>query len=117
MKDDGTKDYIYIKHILECIMKIQKWHSEGKQIFVDDDKTQYALIRALQIMAESTQRLSNKARETSPEIEWTQISGFRNVIVHEYIALDVDEIWAAIEQDIPPLQQAMQKLLKEVKEV
>jgi len=58
---------------------------EGKDFFFADTKTQDAVMRNLQILAESTQRLSHSLRELHPEVDWRSISGFRNVAVHEYL--------------------------------
>jgi len=58
---------------------------EGKDFFFADTKTQDAVMRNLQILAESTQRLSHSLRELHPEFDWRSISGFRNVAVHEYL--------------------------------
>ncbi len=113
MKDDGTKDYFYIKHILECIEKIQKWHMQGKEEFLRNEMLHDAIIRNLQILGESTKRLSVKAKEAHPEVPWKDIFGFRNIVVHEYLELDVEIIWELIKNDLPILKTAMQKLLKE----
>ena len=58
---------------------------EGKDFFFADTNTQDAVMRNLQILAESTQRLSHSLRELHPEVDWRSISGFRNVAVHEYL--------------------------------
>lgn len=75
MKDDR----LYLTHILECIAKIERFTREGEQAFLSDDKTQDAVLRNLQIMAESTQRLSKPSKASHPEVPWTEIAGFRKV--------------------------------------
>jgi len=47
-------------------------------------------------------------------VPWRKIIGFRNVVVYEYLELDIDIIWELIEIHLPPLKNAMQKLLKEL---
>jgi len=47
-------------------------------------------MRNLQTMAESTQRLSDAAKEAHPEVDWYKISGFRNVLVHGYLGVDLE---------------------------
>lgn len=80
MKDDR----LYLMHILECIERIQRYTAEGKDFFFVDTKTQDAVNRNLQTLAESTQRISSSLREGHPEVEWRSISAFRNVVVHDY---------------------------------
>jgi uncharacterized protein with HEPN domain len=63
--------------IRECIDDIESFVHEGEDTFFRDKKTQYAVIRALQILAESTQRLSDELKVTYPEIDWRGIVGFK----------------------------------------
>lgn len=60
---------------------------EGKEAFFEDLKTQDAVLRNLQVLSESTQRLSDELKERHPEVQWFSISGLRNVLVHNYLGL------------------------------
>ena len=73
---------------------------------------QDAVIRNLQIMAESTQRISGRAKETHPEIDWYKISGLRNVLVHDYLGIDMETVWNIVEKEISALKQAMQAMMQ-----
>jgi uncharacterized protein with HEPN domain len=66
MKDDR----LYLLHIQECIARIKQYSAGGKQDFLADPKTQDAVMRNLQILAESTQRLSEGLRAGHPEVNW-----------------------------------------------
>jgi uncharacterized protein with HEPN domain len=61
------------------------------------------VIRNLQILAESSQRLSSEIKGTEPQIPWRELSGFRNVIVHGYLGVDLAAFSLVVEQDLPPL--------------
>jgi len=87
---------------------------EGKDFFFADTKTQDAVMRNLQILAESTQRLSHSLRELHPEVDWRSISGFRTVAVHEYLRIDVVRIWDIVGQDIPLLEQQIERIMSEM---
>ncbi len=64
-------------------------------------------------MAESTQRLSDDLKVTKPEIEWYRISAFRNVLVHDYLGIDVEGVWEITQRDVPSLKRAILKMLNE----
>lgn len=64
-------------------------------------------------MAESTQRLSEALKAAHPEIDWRQIAGFRNVVVHNYLNVEPDRVWLVIAQDLPSLKHAVAAMLKE----
>jgi uncharacterized protein with HEPN domain len=80
-------DSLYLIHILECIDRIERYAADGGDAFMDDTRTQDAVLRNLQTLAESTQRLSDELRQRYPHIEWRSIAAFRNVAVHEYLGI------------------------------
>ncbi len=110
MKDDR----VYLQHIRECIEAIQSYTKEGQGNFFSDRKTQKATIRELQELSESTQRLSVTLKDHHPEIPWRDIGGFRNIIVHDYLGLNVSQIWNIIEKDLPHLYTATESMIKEL---
>jgi uncharacterized protein with HEPN domain len=107
-------DRLYLIHIRECIERVMSYTEGGKDFFFADTKTQDAVMRNLQILAESTQRLSHSLRELHPEVDWRNISGFRNVAVHEYLRIDVVRIWDIVEQDIPLLGEQIERIMSEI---
>ncbi len=110
MKDDR----LYLVHIRECIERIEEYTSGGRQEFVASRLIQDAVVRNLQIMAESTQRLSDDIRIANPDVDWRGIGGFRNVLVHNYLGLDVNRVWQVVERDLPKLMRQVATLLKRI---
>src|ERR1051325_7295614 len=100
-------DTIYLRHMLECIRRIEEHTAVGRMAFLASHTLQDATLRNLQTMTEATQRLSDAAKATQPHIPWQQIAAFRNVLVHNYLGIDLDQVWTVIERDVPPLKQAV----------
>jgi uncharacterized protein with HEPN domain len=73
---------------------------------------QDAVLRKLQIMVQSSMRLSTAFREEHPEIEWDKMRGFRNFVVHDYLEIDLDAVWYIVEHELPPLAKAVQSAIK-----
>ena len=111
MKDDS----VYLRHILECIARIKEYTSGGRAEYLNSAIVQDAVLRNLQIMTESTQRLSDDAKGHHLEVEWKLISAFRNVLVHSYLGIDLEQVWNTVEQDLPALEAAAQSLLGETR--
>lgn len=106
-----ARDNTYVKHMLECIQRIEQYVNDDKKHFFDDAMLQDAVMRVLQVMAESSQRISEKAKKTQPEIDWRGISGFRNILVHDYLGgIDLELIWQVIESELPRLKQTLMKM-------
>ena len=107
MKDDK----LYLIHISECIERIESYvKGIDRKMFLDSTLVQDAVLRNLQTMAESTQHLSEKAKQSCPQIDWYKIAGFRNILVHDYLGIDVERIWIIIEEEIPALKRAVQEM-------
>jgi uncharacterized protein with HEPN domain len=107
-------DRLYLIHIGECIGRIARYTAEGKEAFLRDEKTQDAVLRNLQTLAESTQRLSEQTKNRRPQIEWRAIAGFRNVLVHDYLGLNMARVWEIVERGLPALKQVAEELLREL---
>ena len=65
-------------------------------------------------MAESTQRLSAEIKAAHPEVEWRRLAAFRNVVTHEYLGIDIDRTWAAVQISVPLLKEQAQAMLHEL---
>ncbi len=110
MKDNG----LYLIHIQECLTRIELYTVEGKDAFLTDIKTQDAVLRNLQTLAESTQRLSDELKAAHPDIDWRRISGFRNVLVHDYLSVNLIRVWEIIERNLPDLKGKILLILQEL---
>ncbi len=109
MKDNR----LYLIHIQECIAKIEAYTIEGKDVFFRDTKTQDAVIRNLQTMCGSTQWLPDQWKAAHPETDWREISGFRNVLTHQYLEIDPELVWRIIEDYLPNLKETISLIVQE----
>jgi len=106
-------DTVYLRHILESIRRIEENVADGRDRFLASHTLQDAVLRNLQTMAESTQSLSDDLKTTYPDIEWDRIAAFRNVLVHDYLGIDVERVWDITQRDIPELKRAILAMLEE----
>jgi len=68
------------------------------------------VIGSLQTLAESNQRLSSAIKDTEPTIPWRELAGFRNVIVHGQLGVDRGAVWLVVEQGLPALVEAVDRM-------
>ncbi len=108
MKDDA----VYLHHMLECIRRIEENSTGGRAQFMGSHTLQDAILRNLQTLAESTQRLSPALTDTYPAIPWRRIAAFRNFLVHNYLGTDLESIWDIIQRDVPLLKRAVVVMLE-----
>jgi uncharacterized protein with HEPN domain len=75
----------------------------NKRAFLNDPKTQSAILHQLLILGEAAKRLSQGFRERHQKIPWKKIAGMRDKLIHEYDNVDLDEVWKTARSDIPRL--------------
>jgi uncharacterized protein with HEPN domain len=107
-------DRLYLHHIIECIERIERYTTDGRDFFFADTKTQDAVLRNLHTLSESTQRLSAALKTAHPDVNWRAVAAFRNVIVHDYLGIDLKGIWDIAERDVPNLKRTVFTILKEL---
>ncbi|HOK26015.1 MAG TPA: DUF86 domain-containing protein [Bacteroidales bacterium] len=108
MKDDR----IYIDHILQCIEKINSYlKGVDYQTFSADFMKQDAVIRQLEIIGEAAKRISANLRKLNPQVPWSDMAGMRDILIHDYIDVDIDIVWKTASESIYELKKLLQCLV------
>ena len=100
----------------ECIERIREYAAGDRSRFELSRLVQDAVIRNLQTLTESSrrpqsQRLSEDIKAAEPQVPWRELGGFRNVIVHGYLGIDLAAVWLVVDQDLPPLASALARMV------
>jgi uncharacterized protein with HEPN domain len=107
MKNDTP----YLRHIQECIRRIEENTVAGRAAFLASHTLQDAVLRNLQTMSEATQRLSDDAKASHTDVEWERIAAFRNVLVHNYLGVDMERVWGVVRAEVPALKLVIAEML------
>jgi uncharacterized protein with HEPN domain len=102
---------VYMAQILECIERISKYTSGGKKVFLADRLIQDAVIRNFEIIGEAAKRVPEDYKQSHPEIPWRGLTTFRDVLIHQYEGVDLQEVWKVIERELPALKTTIQRVL------
>lgn len=98
-------------HILDAIAKIRRIQARGD--LTQDDILYDAALRNLQTLSESTQHLPDDLKATWPDIPWRDISGFRNILVHNYLGeIDSQTVSAVIDRHLNALETSVRAMLE-----
>jgi len=108
MKSDRRR----LEDILESIDRIEKYAVRGKAAFENEDLVQVWILHHIQIIGEAARKVSGALQRQYPEVPWPQIVAMRNILVHDYFGVDGEEVWAAVERDIPDLKRKVAAILK-----
>ncbi len=110
MTPGTATDRALLIHMRDCLQRIAEYTGHDRQRFETSRMVQDAVVRNLQTLTESSQRLSEEIRATEPAVPWRELAGFRNVLVHGYLGIDLAAVWLVIEQDLPPLAAALERM-------
>ena len=107
MKDDR----LYLHHMLERCRRITRFIGSGRETFMASEELQDAVIRNVEVIGEAAKRVSAEARGHLPSLDWKAICGMRDVLIHDYIGVDLDEVWNVASSRIPELQAVLEQFL------
>ena len=103
---------VFIDHILECIELIEDYLSDKTMDeFLASSQLQDAVIRRIEIIGEATKKLPQDFKEKYPDIPWREMSGMRDIIVHEYFGVDLKLTWRVAKKDIKELKLKLEQLI------
>ena len=109
-------DFDRLQDVLEAMDAIQRHVAAGRAVFDLDELIRVWCLRHIEIIGEASSRVTEKMRSAHPEIPWREIVGMRNTLVHGYFDVDWDEVWNAVERDLPPLRRAVEAILSQTGE-
>ncbi len=112
MRSDREK----LLDILEAIERIERYAVQGRQAFEQNELIQTWFTQNLQVIGEAARALSSEIRNQYPEVPWTKIIGMRNILTHNYFAIDFDIVWAVVEEELPDLKQAIEHIVRSLLE-
>ena len=82
--------------------------------FIGDIKTQYAVIRALEIIGEAAKNVPEDIRQKYPSIPWKDLAGIRDKLIHAYFGVDLEVVWLSVKEGIPESKTVIGSLLAEL---
>jgi len=109
-----TRDRLYLNSILDSINRIERYTNVDRDRFMNTPMMQDAVIRNLEIIGEAVKNLSSELRAKNSQVPWRDIAGLRDVLIHDYLNVDLNEIWALLDQDLPELKRNIELILHDL---
>ena len=98
--------------ILDAVQRIRRHvKARDQQRFGRDEVLQSAVLGWFEIIGEASRGLTDQFRQQHPDVPWRAISGFRNVVAHGYMGVDMERVWEYLTTDLPALRQLVEREL------
>lgn len=101
-----------LEHIRQA-MRFLLEHVHAKEDMEQDAVLRYAVERNFTVIGEAAKRVPESVRRENPQIPWKEMTGMRDIIIHEYDEINLDEMWGTIERDIPKALEGIDRLLED----
>ncbi len=103
----------YLRDLLAHVADLEQFTAGGRAAFLQDRKTQFAVVRAYEVIGEIVKRLPEDLLARQPDVDWRRLARFRDFLAHNYERVVLDNVWAAVE-DLPALRRVVEALLADV---
>lgn len=118
-KTDTLRIQDYLEHILEAIQRINRYTDDMvEHVFLQDQLVQDAVIRNLENIGEAAHNIERYHPDFAaahPDVPWSDVYLMRNRVSHGYFTVDLEIVWKTIENDLPELQQQVQRVYEKLK--
>lgn len=103
----------FLQDILDAIADIETFTTDVDfQAFSANREKTLAVLKSIEIIGEAVKQIPDDIRTQYPNIEWQSISGMRNILVHEYWGIDINVVWATVQNGLPPLKAVVLEILQ-----
>ncbi|CAK6694034.1 DUF86 domain-containing protein [Synechococcus sp. CBW1107] len=107
-----SKDLLYLTSIGEALERIILYTMEGRAAFLASTLLQDGVIRNLIVIGEAVKNLSADLRESETTTPWKSIAGMRDVLIHDYLRVNLEQVWETVARDLPPLGLTVRSLIE-----
>ena len=112
MKKNGK---IFLTHILDSINLVEEYlKGKSKLDFLNSKQLQDSVIRRIEIIGEAIKNIPNDIKENYSQIPWKEITGMRDILIHQYFGVDLDLTWQVIDKDLPRLKSQISDISKKI---
>ena len=107
-------DSRYLAYVANSIDLIEEWTSAGREHFLNEVRTQAAVLYRLQTLTQALRDMTHERRARYPEVPFRAMSGLRTVLVHDYLSLEMEIIWNIVEENLPVLKPQVARMMAEL---
>ncbi len=106
-------DTDFLSDSKEAILRINVYvENLSYEEFLEDKKTQDAVVRNLEIIGEAAKNISEELKKKYPQIHWKDLAGVRDKLIHHYFGVNFDIVWSIVKEELPVVLSQLEEILK-----
>ncbi len=106
---------VFLEDILKNIELIETFTvGIDKKGFISDTKTQYSVVRGIEIIGEATKNLPSTLKNEYSDIPWKDVAGMRDKLIHAYFGVNLERVWVVVKRDLPDLKKKIVLILEDI---
>jgi uncharacterized protein with HEPN domain len=106
---------LYLRDILDAASKARDFVAGmTREEFEADDKTVFAVVRALEIVGEASKNVSAEIQDRAPEVPWRAMAGMRDKLIHAYAGVNLAVVWRTVHEELPNATEHIDRVLTEL---
>jgi uncharacterized protein with HEPN domain len=108
-------DKARLQHIYDAILEIESYiQTSSYEVFQSNRMMQFACVKQLEIIGEAANHITPHFKKLYSEIQWQEIIGLRNILIHEYFGIDVKIVWDIIKTDLVLLKLQVEEIIDQI---
>ncbi len=102
----------YLGDILNAIVEVEEFtRGMSYDTFIVDKRTTNAVIRSLEVLGEATKHIPAGFRNKHPDVPWNKMAGMRDVLIHDYMGVDLKTVWKVARERLPEIKPFIETLV------
>jgi uncharacterized protein with HEPN domain len=102
----------FLRHIQhECNYLLRLKEGRDRSALLDDPTNSRAIVRSPEVIGEAVKKLPQELRTQYPQVEWDDMVGMRDVLIHHYFGIDYNIVWSVLEENIPEPHGELQRII------
>jgi len=104
---------VYFEDVLKAILNVEEYVGNlGFEEFRENKLVRDAVIRNLEVIGEAVKNIPKEIKKEHSEIEWREIAGLRDILIHRYFEVNTRILWDIVKNKLPDLKKKVSKILK-----